>query len=62
MLKRLKEKSNDEIVQNTINKRINFIFGVIVFIFAVLVLRLGYLQIAQGSHYKQIIKMMKTLQ
>ncbi len=56
MLKRLKEKSNDEIVQNTINKRINFIFGVIVFIFAVLVLRLGYLQIAQGSHYKQIIK------
>ncbi|WP_410076899.1 hypothetical protein, partial [Staphylococcus aureus] len=27
MLKRLKEKSNDEIVQNTINKRINFIFG-----------------------------------
>ncbi len=28
----------------------------IVFIFAVLVLRLGYLQIAQGSHYKQIIK------
>ncbi|HFD6006966.1 TPA: hypothetical protein ACF5F6_001348, partial [Staphylococcus aureus] len=43
MLKRLKEKSNDEIVQNTINKRINFIFGVIVFIFAVLVLRLGYL-------------------
>lgn len=59
MLKRLKEKSNDEIVQNTINKRINFIFGVIVFIFAVLVLRLGYLQIAQGSHYKQIIKMMK---
>ena len=24
--------------------------------FAVLVLRLGYLQIAQGSHYKQIIK------
>ncbi len=62
MLKRLKEKSNDEIVQNTINKRINFIFGVIIFIFAVLVLRLGYLQIAQGSHYKQIIKMMKTLQ
>ncbi|RZH93193.1 hypothetical protein EIH01_14640, partial [Staphylococcus aureus] len=56
MLKRLKEKSNDEIVQNTINTRINFIFGVIVFIFAVLVLRLGYLQIAQGSHYKQIIK------
>lgn len=56
MLKRLKEKSNDEIVQNTINKRINFIFGVIVFIFAVLVLRLCYLQIAQGSHYKQIIK------
>ncbi|EHS31638.1 penicillin-binding protein dimerization domain protein [Staphylococcus aureus subsp. aureus IS-111] len=56
MLKRLKEKSNDEIVQNTINKRINFIFGVIIFIFAVLVLRLGYLQIAQGSHYKQIIK------
>ncbi|WP_165380248.1 hypothetical protein, partial [Staphylococcus aureus] len=52
MLKRLKEKSNDEIVQNTINKRINFIFGVIVFIFAELVLRLGYLQIAQGSHYK----------
>ena len=56
MLKRLKEKSNDEIVQNTINKRINFIFGVIIFIFAILILRLGYLQIAQGSHYKQIIK------
>ncbi|QSY52879.1 peptidoglycan D,D-transpeptidase FtsI family protein [Staphylococcus simiae] len=56
MLKRLKEKSNDEIVQNTINKRINFIFGVIIFIFAIMILRLGYLQIAQGSHYKQIIK------
>ena len=38
------------------------LYLVIVFIFAVLVLRLGYLQIAQGSHYKQIIKMMKTLQ
>ncbi len=38
------------------NKRINFIFGFIVFIFAIVVLRLGYLQIAQGSHYKQLIK------
>ena len=41
------------------NKRINFIFGFIVFIFAIVVLRLGYLQIAQGSHYKQLIKTMK---
>ena len=38
------------------NKRINFVFGFIVLIFAILVLRLGYLQIAQGSHYKQLIK------
>ncbi|WP_241956138.1 hypothetical protein, partial [Staphylococcus cohnii] len=52
MLKRLKEKSNDEKIRNTMNKRISFVFGLIVFIFAVIVLRLGYLQIAQGSHYK----------
>ena len=38
------------------NHRINFIFGLIVFIFVIIVLRLGYLQIAQGSHYKQEIK------
>ena len=56
MLKRLKEKSNDEKMRNTMNKRINFIFGFIVFIFAIVVLRLGYLQIAQGSHYKKLIK------
>lgn len=56
MLKRLKEKSNDEKVRNTMNRRINFIFGLVVFIFAIIVLRLGYLQIAQGSHYKQLIK------
>ncbi|RRJ13971.1 penicillin-binding protein 2, partial [Pseudomonas aeruginosa] len=55
-LKRLKEKSNDEKVRNTMNRRINFIFGLVVFIFAIMVLRLGYLQIAQGSHYKQLIK------
>ncbi|WP_241960840.1 hypothetical protein, partial [Staphylococcus warneri] len=48
MLKRLKEKSNDEKVRNTMNRRINFIFGLVVFIFAIMVLRLGYLQIAQG--------------
>ncbi|WP_145471186.1 peptidoglycan D,D-transpeptidase FtsI family protein [Staphylococcus pettenkoferi] len=56
MLKRLKERSNDEKIRNTMNKRIRFIFGVIVFIFAIIVLRLGYLQIAQGSHYKEQIK------
>lgn len=56
MLKRLKEKSNDEKVRNTMNRRINFIFGLVVFIFAIMVLRLGYLQIAQGSYYKQLIK------
>lgn len=56
MLKRLKEKSNDEKIRNTMNKRISFVFGLIVFIFAIIVLRLGYLQIAQGSHYKQLIK------
>ena len=56
LLKRLKEKSNDERTRNTMNKRINFVFGFIVLIFAILVLRLGYLQIAQGSHYKQLIK------
>ncbi|MGW7888349.1 peptidoglycan D,D-transpeptidase FtsI family protein [Staphylococcus xylosus] len=61
MLKRLKEKSNDEKIRNTMNKRISFIFGVIVFIFAVVVLRLGYLQIAQGSHYKQLIKNSENL-
>lgn len=56
MLKRLKEKSNDEKIRNTMNKRVSFVFGLIVFIFAIIVLRLGYLQIAQGSHYKQQIK------
>ncbi|PHK49753.1 peptidoglycan D,D-transpeptidase FtsI family protein [Staphylococcus edaphicus] len=61
MLKRLKEKSNDEKIRNTMNKRISFIFGVIVFIFAIIVLRLGYLQIAQGSHYKQLIKNSENL-
>ncbi|MDW4291146.1 penicillin-binding protein 2 [Staphylococcus saprophyticus] len=61
MLKRLKEKSNDEKIRNTMNKRISFIFGIIVFIFAIIVLRLGYLQIAQGSHYKQVIKNSENL-
>ncbi|WP_436859892.1 peptidoglycan D,D-transpeptidase FtsI family protein [Staphylococcus caeli] len=61
MLKRLKEKSNDEKIRNTMNKRISFIFGIIVFIFAIIVLRLGYLQIAQGSHYKQMIKNSENL-
>lgn len=61
MLKRLKEKSNDEKIRNTMNKRISFIFGVIVFIFAVIVLRLGYLQIAEGSHYEQLIKNSENL-
>ncbi|PNZ66700.1 penicillin-binding protein 2 [Staphylococcus croceilyticus] len=56
MLKRLKEKTNDEKIKHTMNKRINFIFGAIVLIFAIIVLRLGYLQIAQGSHYKQLVK------
>ncbi|MBF2751284.1 MULTISPECIES: penicillin-binding protein 2 [Staphylococcus] len=61
MLKRLKEKSNDEKIRNTMNKRISFIFGIIVFIFAIIILRLGYLQIAQGSHYKQLIKNSENL-
>ncbi|MDW4026764.1 penicillin-binding protein 2 [Staphylococcus saprophyticus] len=61
MLKRLKEKSNEEKIRNTMNKRISFIFGIIVFIFAIIVLRLGYLQIAQGSHYKQLIKNSENL-
>ncbi|PTJ55084.1 penicillin-binding protein [Staphylococcus saprophyticus] len=61
MLTRLKEKSNDEKIRNTMNKRISFIFGIIVFIFAIIVLRLGYLQIAQGSHYKQLIKNSENL-
>ncbi|MDK9867572.1 peptidoglycan D,D-transpeptidase FtsI family protein [Staphylococcus equorum] len=61
MLKRLKEKSNDEKIRNTMNKRISFVFGVIVFIFAVIVLRLGYLQIAEGSHYEQLIKNSENL-
>lgn len=61
MLKRLKEKSNDEKIRNTMNKRISFIFGIIVFIFAIIVLRLGYLQIAQGSHYKQLLKNSENL-
>ncbi|TQR91112.1 peptidoglycan D,D-transpeptidase FtsI family protein [Staphylococcus saprophyticus] len=61
MLKRLKEKSNDEKIRNTMNKRISFIFGIIVFIFGIIVLRLGYLQIAQGSHYKQLIKNSENL-
>jgi len=61
LLKRLKEKSNDEKIRSTMNKRISFIFGIIVFIFAIIVLRLGYLQIAQGSHYKQLIKNSENL-
>jgi len=61
LLKRLKEKSNDEKIRNTMNKRISFVFGVIVFIFAVIVLRLGYLQIAEGSHYEQLIKNSENL-
>ncbi|MFZ6064862.1 peptidoglycan D,D-transpeptidase FtsI family protein [Staphylococcus saprophyticus] len=61
MLKRLKEKSNDEKIRNTMNKRISFIFGIIVFIFAIIILRLGYLQIAKGSHYKQLIKNSENL-
>ncbi|MDN6630852.1 MAG: penicillin-binding protein 2 [Staphylococcus equorum] len=61
MLKRLKENSNDEKMRNTMNKRISFVFGVIVFIFAVIVLRLGYLQIAEGSHYEQLIKNSENL-
>lgn len=38
------------------NKRIRFIFGAIVLIFVLIVLRLGYLQIAQGAHYSQLVK------
>ncbi|MDK7301646.1 penicillin-binding protein 2, partial [Staphylococcus hominis] len=56
MLKRLKEKSNDEKIKHTMNKRISFIFGAIVLIFVLIVLRLGYLQIAQGAHYSQLVK------
>lgn len=56
MLKRLKEKSNDEKTRNLMDKRINFFFGLVVIVFVIIVLRLGYLQIAQGSHYKQLIK------
>ena len=56
MLKRLKEKSNDEKTRNKMNQRINFLFAMIVVVFAILVLRLGYLQILNGSHYKQQIK------
>lgn len=56
MLKRLKEKSNDEKIKHTMNKRISFVFGAIVVIFGIIVLRLGYLQIAQGSHYSQLVK------
>ncbi|UXR72954.1 penicillin-binding protein 2 [Staphylococcus sp. IVB6238] len=56
MLKRLKERTNDEKMRNQMNKRINFIFGVIIFAFVAIVLRLGYLQIAQGSHYNQMIR------
>lgn len=56
MLKRLKEKTNDEKTRNLMDKRINFFFGLVVIVFVIIVLRLGYLQIAQGSHYKQLIK------
>lgn len=38
------------------NKRISFVFGAIVVIFGIIVLRLGYLQIAQGSQYSQLVK------
>ncbi len=56
MLKRLKEKSEMMKSFKIQLTRELTLYCVIVFIFAVLVLRLGYLQIAQGSHYKQIIK------
>lgn len=38
------------------NKRISFVFGAIVAIFGIIVLRLGYLQIAQGSQSDQLVK------
>ncbi|PTG08795.1 penicillin-binding protein [Staphylococcus chromogenes] len=56
MLKRLKEKTNDEKMRQTMNLRINFIFIVIVLAFVLIVLRLGYLQIAQGAHFNQMIR------
>ncbi|MGV3128494.1 peptidoglycan D,D-transpeptidase FtsI family protein [Staphylococcus simulans] len=56
MLKRIKEKTNDEKTRNLMDKRIGFFFGLVVVVFLIIVLRLGYLQIAQGSHYKQLIK------
>lgn len=56
MLKRLKEKTNDEKMRNHMNKRINFLFGIVILSFVIIVLRLGYLQIAQGAHYNQMIR------
>ena len=56
MLKRLKEKTNDEKMRQTMNLRINFIFIVIILAFVLIVLRLGYLQIAQGAHFNQMIR------
>lgn len=56
MLKRLKEKTNDEKMRLRMNKRVNFIFAVIIFAFVLIVLRLGYLQIVQGSQYNQMIR------
>ncbi|EKH2218733.1 penicillin-binding protein 2 [Staphylococcus pseudintermedius] len=56
MLKRLKEKTNDEKMRHHMNQRINFIFAIIIFAFVAIVLRLGYLQIAQGSQYNQMIR------
>ena len=56
LLKRLKEKTNDEKMRQTMDHRINFIFIVIILAFVLIVLRLGYLQIAQGAHFNQMIR------
>lgn len=56
MLKRLKNKTNDEKMRFLMNKRVNFLFAIIILIFIIIVLRLGYLQIAQGANYTQMIR------
>src|SRR5699024_9468189 len=43
------------------NKRISFVFGIMEFIYAIIVLRLGNLQIEKVYHYKQLIKNSENL-
>ncbi|WP_239769668.1 penicillin-binding protein 2 [Mammaliicoccus sp. P-M57] len=55
MLKRVKKKSKEEAFRLLMNKRVSLILAVVVILFSVLIMRLGYLQIVKGGEYKRTI-------